>query len=366
MLCLQIATYAVIPFLWLPLMERIGRRPSLLMSAFGAAVCNMGGVWCETYASQMATRVLTALFIAPPTALGGIIVTELFFMHERGAKTGIWKLFFTLGAPAGPFILGFVTKFAGLHWVFGVTALTCFGLFLGYIFFCPETKYERNYQQARLLSHSHKPSQLTFMKFCPVDLKPWSWQTFFRPFRTFAAARIILPICAYAIVFAYANVAICLTVPQVAGEKFHLDAEGIGLQFIAIMLGLVLGEILGGFGSDRWMAWSTLRRGGIRVIEDRLWLAYPGLILVVVGLVLWGVKTQQAPEGHWVVSPSIGAAIASFGCQVITTVLVTYAIDVDPTRSADTGLIVNLVRQLWAFVRCQRLNTLDCIAANEE
>lgn len=318
------------------------------MSALGATVCNIGGVFCESYGSQMATRVLTAAFIAPPTALGGVIVTEVFFRHERGAKMGVWKLFFTLGAPAGPFILGFVTKFAGLRWVYGVLALTCFALFLGYILFCPETKYERNYQQAAY--HGRKPSQLTFMKFCPVDWKPWSWQAFFRPLKTFAAVRIILPIYAYAIVFAYANVAICLTVPQVAGLKFHLDAEGTGLQFLPIMIGLVLGEMVGGFGSDRWMRWSIARRGGTRIIEDRLWLAYPGLILVVVGLVVWGVTTQQAPEGHWVVSPSIGAAIASFGCQLITTVLVTYVVDVDPSRSADTGLVINLVRQLWAFV----------------
>ncbi|KAK6385749.1 hypothetical protein LTS17_001321 [Exophiala oligosperma] len=355
----SIAIYSVVPFLWLPLMDRIGRRPSLLLSAFGAAICNVGGVFCETYGTQMATRVLTALFIAPPTALGGIIVTELFFVHERGTKTGIWKLLFTIGAPAGPFILGFVTKFAGLRWVYGVMALTCFGLFLSYVLFCPETKYERNYYRRgcrRPASCGHvvpsQPSQLDFMKFCPVDLrKPWSWKTFLRPLTLFfSAPRIILPICAYAIVFAYANVAICLTVPQVAGEKFHLDSEGIGLQFIAIMVGLVLGELLGGFGSDRWMTWRISKRGGNRVIEDRLWLSYPGIVLVVVGLVLWGVKTQQAREGHWIVSPSIGAAIASFGCQVITTVLVTYAIDVDPIRSADTGLVINLVRQLWAFV----------------
>lgn len=298
----------------------------------------------------MATRCLTAIFISPPCALGGVVVTELFFRHQRGTKTGLWKLLFTMGAPAGPFIMGFVAESAGLQWIYGVFALITFAIFLAYLFFGPETTYERNPRQVATPGYSHA-TWLSWMKLHPINWKPLSLRVAVRPFKTCTTVRIIVPMCAYAIVFAYANIAIIITMPQVSGEKFNLDAEGIGLQFIAMLIGLLLGEIVGGFGSDFWMKWRTSKRGGSNwVIEDRLWLAYPGIVLVVVGLVLWGVRTQQANPGHWIVSPDIGAAISSFGCQLVTTVLVTYAIDVNPKRAADTGLMVNLVRQEWGFV----------------
>jgi len=328
-------------------MERIGRRPCLLASVLGATAYNIGGAFCKTYGQQMATRCLTAIFISPPCALGSIVVTELFFRHERGTKTGIWKLFFTLGAPAGPFIMGFVAKFAGLQWMYGVFALVTFSIFLAYLFFGPETMYRRNHIARNDDNHF---TWLSSLKFHSIQRKRLSLSDAVGPFTIFATVRIIVPVCAYAIVFAYASIAVIITMPQVFGEKFHLDAEGIGLQFIAMLIGLMLGEIVGGFGSDLWMKWRTSKRGGSRVIEDRLWLAYPGIILVIVGLVLWGVRSQQAAPGHWIVSPDVGAAISSFGCQVLTTVLVTYAIDVDPKRAADTGLIVNFVRQTWGFV----------------
>ena len=297
----------------------------------------------------MATRSLTAVFMAPPCALGGIVVTELFFRHERGTKTGIWKLFWTMGAPSGPLLLGFVVQFANLRWVYGTCALSTFILFLAYLFFGPETKYDRNYHGLDDCGRNHVTWRFS-LGVHPIDRRPWSIREFVRPLKTFATIRIIAPICAYSIIFAYANIAIIITMPQVAGEKFHLDAEGTGLQFIAIIVGLMLGEIFGGIGSDRWMKWRTSRRGGNRVIEDRLWLAYPAILLVIAGLIIWGVCTQQATPGHWVVYPDLGGAIANFGFQIITTVLITYCIDVDPSRAADTGLVVNLVRQIWGFV----------------
>jgi hypothetical protein len=92
------------------------------------------------------------------------------------------------------------------------------------------------------------------------------------------------------------------------------------------------------------------RRKGVRVIEDRLWLAYIGIGFSVVGLVVWGVTTQQASSAHWVVWPNPGTALDAFGCRILTTVLITYTIDVDPASAGDTGLILNLLRQEYGFV----------------
>lgn len=89
----------------------------------------------------------------------------------------------------------------------------------------------------------------------------------------------------------------------------------------------------------------THRSGGKRVIEDRVWLAYPGFACVVVGLVVWGVQTRDAAPERWVATPVVDADIASFGRRIITTVLVTNAIELNMNAGARTRLVVNFISQ---------------------
>jgi hypothetical protein len=71
---------------------------------------------------------------------------------------------------------------------------------------------------------------------------------------------------------------------------------------------------------------------------------------VIVGLMVWGVQLQNAAAGHWDVTPMVGAAVASFGVQIITTTLITFAVDNCPQHSSEVGLLINCFRQVWGFV----------------
>ena len=317
----------------------------------------MAGAYCHTYGTQMTTRCITAFFIAPPVAIGGAVVTDLFFQRQRGTKTGLWKLMFTLGPVVGPFIMGFVATHAGVKWIYLTFGFVNFTEFVAYLFFGPETMYNRHDQlPQKALTAS---SLWTVQRFAA---NKFSVQELFKPFTLFTQPRIITPICAYAIVFAYANIAIIIMMPVAYGEKFGEGPQGIGLQFISMIIGLLIGEQIGGRGSDLWMKRRSLGRG-TRVVADRLWLSYLGFLCVIVGLLVWGVSIQQARPLHWTVVPDVGAAIASAGNQIITTVLVTYAIDVDPSRAAGTGLLLNLIRQTWGFVSSFPLLS-ECLDAN--
>lgn len=341
---MQIAMYGVAPFFWLPIMARIGRRPVLLISVLVSGACNVAGAYCTTYGTQMATRCITAFFIAPPVALGGVVVTDIFFQHQRGTKTGLWKLMFTLGAPGGPFIMGFVATHAGLKWTFLTFAIVNFAEFVAYLFFGPETMYVRQDQP----SHQEYPASSLWQvhRFATEKFSVWE---LLKPFTLCTQPRIIIPICVYAIVFAYANIGIIIMYPVAYGEKFGEGPQGIGLQFIGMIVGLLIGEQIGGRGSDLWMQKRSLKLG-TRVIADRLWLSYFAFVCVIIGLVVWGVSIQQARPLHWTVIPDVGAGIASCGNQIITTVLVTYAIDINPSRAAGTGLLLNFIRQTWGFI----------------
>lgn len=99
------------------------------------------------------------------------------------------------------------------------------------------------------------------------------------------------------------------------------------------------------------MARRSRRKNGVRPQpEFRLWLSYAGFVLTIVGVVVFLVRTQQAVQGKWNVSPVVGIAIAGAGNQVVTTVLITYAVDCHLEESASIGVFVTFLRQIWGFI----------------
>ncbi|KAG7665108.1 uncharacterized protein J8A68_001418 [[Candida] subhashii] len=339
----QIAAFGVFPLLWVPLMNTYGRKPFLTFAALACCILNIGGGFSKTYGQQMATRVLVGIFISSATAAGSSVVGDLAFAHERGKKNGWWSLALVIGTPAGPFFTGFIQQHAGTKWVFFVFAIMNFGQFVLWIF-ARETIYTRtspSYYSAGLLK---------YMGIRKSEARPFSWKMFFRPLKQAANFNITLAVIAASITFCYANIVLVVEMPQVMVPLFHLDAQQMSLQYISIIIGSIIGEILAGPLSDWWMKRSIAKRGGKRVIVDRLWISYNGYILVIVGLIVWGVFLYKAEPGHWSIKPLIGAAIAAAGNNIVATVITTFAIDSNPTRAGDIGLYINFVRSLYGFL----------------
>jgi MFS family permease len=328
---------------WNPISKHFGRRPTFVISTLGSCVCNIGGIFCTSYGAQMTSRILTAIFICPPLGIGSGVVTELFFKHERAQKMGWWTLMTTLGTPMGPFIMGFVVQHLNVNWIFSILAIINFCQFLGYVLLDSETLY--------LPSDAAMDSQKSqgIFTFHRIDTTPFSVLDCLAPFYICMHLKIVIPAYAYALVFCYANIAIIVEMPIIFGEKFGLDAQSIGQQYIALIMGSVLGEQLSGPLSDAFLNRYSRRTGHNHPVH-RLWISYVGFLTVIVGILVWGIQLQHARQGVWNVTPLIGAAIASFGNQIITTTMITFAVDNYPNKSADIGVIVNFIRQVWGFV----------------
>lgn len=151
-------------------------------------------------------------------------------------------------------------------------------------------------------------------------------------------------------IFLFASVLTTVEIPQLFLPRFGFNPQQLGLQFLGIIIGTVIGEQLGGNLSDFWMNRKAKKIDARPAPEYRLWLSYSGFLLTICGLVVFLVQTAHAPMGHWNVTPIIGVAIAGAGNQIVTTVLVTYAIDCHPEQSASIGVFVNFVRQMWGFI----------------
>lgn len=359
----QILVLGCIPLFFTPIMTRYGHVKIFLISTFGAMAFNIGCVFCSTYQQQLACRILCAAFISPGVAMGGRIVHDVTFAHERAAKTGWWSLLYTLGVPAGPLFMGFVVQHTG-HWkyMFVVFAATNFVQFLLYLFVGDETAYIR--EKVDMDKVIEKKSYLTTLKeklftvrdyYPEIDTK--DWKTYANPILLgMNNYKVAVAAVSYGIIFGYSNVACSVELPSVFISKFGLDAQQIGLQNIAVIIGSFIGEIIGGKISDYFMAYCVRKRSAgdkdaiHKKIEDRLWISYFGYIMAIVGLIVFGVQTQNATTGKWNITPLVGLCLTSLGNQVVTTTMITYAIDSDTKNATDISLFIVWLRQVIGFV----------------
>ncbi|OJJ08772.1 hypothetical protein ASPVEDRAFT_89981 [Aspergillus versicolor CBS 583.65] len=338
----QILLFGIAPFIWKPITEIYGRYHVFLLSVFGAMLCNIGSARSTTYAAQMVCRVLGSILISPPFGMGSGVITELCEPQHRAQKLGWWTLLLTLGTPSGPFIMGFVTEHAGVQWIFWIFTIVNFVQLVLYVAIGEETLY--------IPGQASSAQQGFFSKFLPrrINPRPLRLREFIEPVFLSRHTRVLIPAIAHCVVFCYANIVLIVEMPIAFGEKFHFNAQQIGLQFIAIIIGCVLGEQLSGPMSD-WFLMALKRKRGYFHSADRLWLSYIGYATVVAGLLVWGFQLEKA-ESTWNVTPCVGAAIASFGNQIITTILISFAVDSYKEQSTDVGVCINLYRQIFGFI----------------
>lgn len=183
---------------------------------------------------------------------------------------------------------------------------------------------------------------------------------------------IFLPAVAYAMVFLWTSIVPTVEMPQLFPVIWGLDTEQNGLQMISIIVGSLIGEQIGGFMSDKWMAQRRHRQAkktgmagnvavedgglpasasgeGLVAPEYRLWLAYIGYALSICGFVVFSVQIANA-SNKWNVTPLIGAAIGAAGNQIVTTINITYAVDCYRVQAASVGVFITFVRQTWGFI----------------
>ncbi|KAJ5344679.1 hypothetical protein N7452_002683 [Penicillium brevicompactum] len=342
---LQIAVLGGAPLFWKPLSHRFGRRPIFLLSLLLSGVCNVGCAKSTDYASMAACRALVAFFISPAMAIGSGVVTETFFKHQRARYMGVWTLMVTLGIPIGPLIFGFVTERVGYRWIYWTLAITNAVQFILYIFFGPETRYIGADVQSR--SSALKTEYMSLRR---IDATPFKMQEFWHPLTLFTNIPVLLATIAYAMVFLFCSVMNSVEVPQLLQRKFELNAQQLGLSFLGLVVGSLLGEQLGGYMSDLWMSMRARKIGRKPEPEYRLWLSYIGFLLGIAGMVVFLVCTEQAATGKFDIRPIIGTGVAAFGNQVVTTVLTTYAVDTYPSDAGSVGVFINFVRSTWGFI----------------
>ncbi|KAK0727697.1 major facilitator superfamily domain-containing protein, partial [Lasiosphaeria miniovina] len=126
-----------------PAAALFGKRPVYLG---GAALFCVASAWCaasRSFASLLAARVVQGVCISPVEALAAATIADLFFLHERAFRIGVYALAMLGGKNLVPLASAAVLERRGWRWVFWIVVIV--GALCGVVMFLflPETFWDR-------------------------------------------------------------------------------------------------------------------------------------------------------------------------------------------------------------------------------
>ncbi|KAK9387715.1 major facilitator superfamily domain-containing protein [Lipomyces mesembrius] len=121
-----------------------GKRVTYLL---GTVIFLASALWAggsSSFASLLAARIAMGFGVAPCESLPSATIAEIYFLHERAYRLGIYTLLLLGGKNIVPLISGFIISNLGWNWVFWIVAIIVGFDFVMIFLFVPETWFERN------------------------------------------------------------------------------------------------------------------------------------------------------------------------------------------------------------------------------
>lgn len=120
-----------------------GKRPVYLAAII---IFFLTSIWCAlspNYPSLVVARIVQGMAVSPVECLPSATVAEIFFLHERAYRLGIYTLLLLGGKNLIPLVSAVVIQSLGWRWVFWIVAIIVGFCFFLIFLFVPETFWDR-------------------------------------------------------------------------------------------------------------------------------------------------------------------------------------------------------------------------------
>ncbi|CAP85582.1 Pc20g02530 [Penicillium rubens Wisconsin 54-1255] len=120
-----------------------GKRPVYLL---GATLFVVSAVWCAAspnYPSLVVARIFQGLAVSPVECLPSATIAEIYFLHERAYRVGIYTLLLLGGKNLIPLVSAAIIESLSWRWVFWIVAMIVGMCLVLLFFFVPETFWDR-------------------------------------------------------------------------------------------------------------------------------------------------------------------------------------------------------------------------------
>ncbi|KAK0723751.1 major facilitator superfamily domain-containing protein [Apiosordaria backusii] len=134
-----------------------GKRPVYL---FSSLLFILTSVWCAlspNFASLVVARILQGVSVSPVECLPSATIAEIFFLHERAFRIGIYTLLLLGGKNLVPLVSAAIIQRLGWRWVFWIVAIIVGFCSVLLFVFVPESFWDR-------APHRRKKSRPNFFR----------------------------------------------------------------------------------------------------------------------------------------------------------------------------------------------------------
>ncbi|KAF2786915.1 MFS transporter-like protein [Melanomma pulvis-pyrius CBS 109.77] len=346
--------------------------------------CLAVGAAAQSYGSLLASRVFkVSLGMGGFFALAGTAsINDVFFVHERGFRAGLWNFAVIVSVNLTPVISGQVITALSSRWCFWLLGIVC-GIVLGcVILFFPETTFKR--YDARFLSvavptsHTDEPKPADDTKDVKgsrehdIDYQVSSsssvaplWRRILgledleikdqsrvlklcmTPLFILRHPAVIWAAAMWSVVFTWVIIQGAVADQIFQAPPYNMSTVAVGnLVGIAPMIGSALGTYLGGWACDVVSTSMALRNKGIFEPESRLIIMLPFLIIIIIGSFGLGIVVHNGPSSTVC---AVFLALINFAVGVGCTGIVAYSNDVFQHRAGEAFGITTFVKSLFAF-----------------
>lgn len=93
-------------FLWVPIANKYGRRPAYVFSYLIYLISAIWAIFDRSFGGFLAARIFMGLGAGAAETIAPITISDVFFLHERGAFMSLYTSFLSVGVAFGVVISG--------------------------------------------------------------------------------------------------------------------------------------------------------------------------------------------------------------------------------------------------------------------
>ena len=331
--------------MWAPFSELYGRKPPLIIAAFGFAIFSIAVAVGKDLQTILICRFFAGLFGSSPLAIVAAVFADMFDNRLRGLAVAVFSATVFMGPLLAPFIGGFITQSdLGWRWTEYISSFMGFVSFALLFFFMEET-----YPPVVLINKASELRRRTKnwgihakQEEIEVDFKELIVKNVSRPMRILFTEPIVLLITIYMSFICKFDLFVDLfqepglTIPDgllyLFLTAYALVFQGVygwsagigGLAYFGMVAGEVIAFIIIVLDNPRYVR-KLEANNNIPVPEWRLPISMVGGVLFAGGL-FWFGWTGYTGQIHWIV-PVLSGLLTGFGIFSIFLSLLNYIVD---------------------------------------
>ncbi|KAL1975421.1 hypothetical protein VTN31DRAFT_3813 [Thermomyces dupontii] len=340
--------YCFGPLLLAPLSEMYGRLPIYHVCNVLYVIWTVACALAPNLASLIIFRLLAGLAGSCPLTVGPASFADMIPQEKRGTAMSIWALGSLIGPVVGPIAGGYMAQDIGWRWTFWVLAIAAgVAAIAGFLFMRESYSsiiLQRKVERLRKETGNQNLRSALDTGRTPQDLFRFS---IVRPLKMLFLSPIVFLLSVYVgVIYGYLYL-LFTTIPTVFQIQYGFSSGSVGLAYLGIGVGSLLGLMVIGSTSDRLVKQLTAKNGGTPKPEYRLPLMIIGGLFIPVALFWYGWSADQ--ELHWIM-PIIGTALLGIGNLIIFMATSTYLIDAFTVYSASVMAANTVFRSLAGAV----------------